>query len=245
MNIGFCNMNFWKPVYGMMKFHEKQEWLVDKVKNENLGIMAINEHASNQALIDNLDEMLGGDYSVVKPNFNNITHPRSLQNLLIIRSGLKYKVQNIKCCLPNRLNVVDVYLLGEDDKTPIRIINIYMVQTAILRPHMRENRENLSRKLWKEIKALLESEEYRRIPTIVIGDLQETSSGENIKYLTDTLGYYELVEGFAPVSTFDNKTIDHVLFSREAREILNPRNYSVNNDALSYSDHPYISVEVA
>ena len=245
MNIGFCNMNFWKPVYDM-KFSEKQEYLVEKVKNEEPIILAINEHAANQALIDNLDEKLGGEYSVVKPNFDNVSHPRSLQNLLIIKDGIKYTIQNVNCCLPNRLNVVDVYLLGEDeDKTPIRIINVYMVQTAILKPHLRENRENLSRKLWKEIKELLESEEYRRIPTIVMGDLQELSSGENIKYLTETLGYYELVEGFAPVSTFDNKTIDHVLFSREAREILKPRNYSVNNDALSYSDHPYISVEVA
>lgn len=244
MNIGFCNMNFWKPVYADMKFSEKQEYLVEKAKNEEPVIIAVNEHASNQGLIDNLDEKLGGDYSVVKPYFDNVSHPRSLQNLLIIRDGIKYTVQDVNCSLPNRLNVVDVYLLGED-KTPIRIINLYMVQTAILRPHMRNVRENLSKRLWEEIRELLESEEYRRIPTIVIGDLQEASSGENIRYLTEKLGYVELVEGFAPVSTFNNKTIDHVLFSREAREILKPRNYSVNNDALSYSDHPYISVEVA
>ena len=119
MNIGFCNMNFWKPVYDM-KFSEKQEYLVEKVKNEEPIILAINEHAANQALIDNLDEKLGGEYSVVKPNFDNVSHPRSLQNLLIIKDGIKYTIQNVNCCLPNRLNVVDVYLLGEDeDKTPI------------------------------------------------------------------------------------------------------------------------------
>ena len=242
MKISLLNMNFWKSVYDDINFIEKQDFLVEKIMVEKPSIFAINEHASGPKIIKNLEKKLQNKYNIIKPvGFDNTIHNRSLQNLLLIKKEIKYVVRDMMCCLPNRLNVVDAYLLG-DDNSPIHIINTYMVQTAILPAHMRKTREKLHAQLWKEIIQILKS--FEGEPVILIGDLQEESRGEHIQALKK-LGYYELVEGFAPVSTFSDKTIDHILFSEETRKILYPHNFSVSSDGLSISDHPSLSVEVA
>ena len=244
MVIGFSNLNFWKPAIKNIAFAEKDQFLAEKIIKEQPVLLAINEHASARKYIDLLAKEISSQYAIIQPiHWDNEIHKKSLQNLLIIKDGVKYTVrEDYECCLPNRLNVVDVYLLGSE-KQVVHIINIYMVQTVILQPYIRKERERLQSELWKELKAIIEL--FKGEPTVIIGDLQESSSGENIKHLTEELGYYELVVGYAPVATFDNKTIDHILFSQEARELLNPRNYLVDNDFLSISDHPYIAVEVA
>jgi len=236
MKINLVNMNFWMPVTNM-KFYEKQNCLIEKILKEKPGIVMTNEYASNQKYIDDLEEKLKG-YKIIKPSFDNKKHNRSLMNLIIIDENIKYDVQNIRCCLPNRLIVIDVYL--EDGKPPVHAICAYMVQISILKRHNRKIREYLHKLLWSEVKALLEEYSKASEPAILVGDLEGTSSSDkDIRYLIEELGYLEIKETNS--SELDSKKLDHILLSPEAE--LNPRNYLA--EKVDYSDHPYISIEVA
>lgn len=240
-HISLCNLNFWKSVVDM-PFRDKDIFVAEKILNEAPLLTSINEHASKAENISLLSRLLKGKYTVIEPlNWDNTIHPKSLQNLLVLKAGIKYNIRNVKTILPNRLIVIDANIMGEG-KPAVHIVNLYMVQTSILLPHMRKRREQLHAQLFEEVKNLLES--FKGQPTILMGDLQATCEDDEIRYLLDELGYYE-PKVLAPVGTFSNKTIDHILFSEQAKELLKPRNFTVDNSTLAISDHSYISVEVA
>ena len=243
MKISQLNMNFWKPVVTTIRFEDKNRYLADVINNEKPALIGINEFASGQKYIDDLDNRLD-EYTVIKPiGFDNNAHPRSLMNLIVIKKNINFRSVDLKCSLPNRLNVLDINLLG-DDKPPVHLVNIYMVQTAILPKHMRFKRELAHDCLWIELNILLKS--YSGEPVILMGDLQETSKGNNIERLVKEFGYKELIAGnYAPVETFEYQTIDHILFSETAMRLLNPNSYEVDTASLAISDHPMLSVSVA
>lgn len=244
MLISFINVNFWKNIIAGMKFGEKNAFVTRYITDNTPAVVALNEYCSNDKYAQELERNLP-NYRIVKPyNFDTSAHTQSLMNLVLVEKSIDITVETVKCSMPNRLNVLNIHLAG-NDKPPVHLVNIYMVQTAIVPKHMRFKRERAHDCLWRELTILLKR--YEGDPVIVMGDLQETSqNGKNIKKLVNEFGYKEVIAGnYAPVETFDYQTIDHILFSEKAMQLLNPNSYEIDTASFAISDHPMISVSVA
>ena len=150
-------------------------------------------------------------------------------------------------CLPNRVVYLKVWL--KDNPVPIRILNVYAVQTAMFSQGVASwyvsKRNELKEELWS---AVLAEAERCHDPLIICGDLQEGSTGKHIQKLTE-MGFKEKNGGFFPTvrnEILKEKSIDHIYFNEKVCEQLSPVSMELDANLLDeLSDHVLLAATFA
>ena len=169
-----------------------------------------------EVVVINLQEVIGGrggiylsalqkafpGYDIITPiSFNHLQHYKSLMNVTLIREGLGYMPIRFDSCLPNRIVYLKVWL--KDNPTPIRIMNVYSVQTAMFSqgaaPWYVSKRKEQKEELWSAV--LVEAERCHD-PLIICGDMQESSTDKHIQKLTE-MGFKEKNGGINSCLCYD------------------------------------------
>lgn len=248
MKIVSQNFNAWCPVTDL-RFSKKiklfAEYIGNKYPNRaEVALICIQEFIAgkNGKYLAELESAFDACYDVITPpNFNEIEHTKSLINVILIRKDLDYNVIKFNSCLPNRVCYVRVFF--DYLPTPLRIMNIYAVQTVRFPSHAaswyitkrKEQKEDLWNSVLREAKKCTE-------PLLICGDMQEDSkSGMHIKQLTE-IGFKEKNGGFFPTVKNDLfeaiPNIDHFLYNPAAWENFYPVSFEHDGNLLDeLSDH--------
>lgn len=231
------NMNSWIS-QSDLSLAEKIDLFSDYLKKKYRNLAEV--------VVINLQEVIGGGdglylnalqkafpgYDIITPiSFNHLQHHKSLMNVTLVREGLGYMPIRFDSCLPNRIVYLKVWL--NDNPTPIRIMNVYSVQTAVFSkgaaPWYIFKRKEQKEELWSAV--LAEAERCRHDPLIICGDMQESSTGKHIQKLTE-MGFKEKNGSFFPTvrnEIFTEQCIDHLLYNEKAWKICYP--VSIEHDA--------------
>lgn len=247
------NMNSWCS-QSDLSLAEKIELLSEYLRKKYTNLA--------QVVAINLQEVIGGrngiyldalqkafsSYDIITPiAFNHLQHYKSLINVTLIRKDLGYMPIRFDSCLPNRIVYLKVWL--KDNPVPIRIMNVYAVQTAMFSvgaaPWYVSMRKDQKEKLWSTI--LAEAERCQD-PLLICGDLQESNTGKHIQKLAE-MGFKEKNGGFFPTvrnEFFTEQCIDHFLYNEKAWEKFYP--VSMEHDANlldELSDHVLLAATSA
>ena len=177
-------------------------------------------------------------FHVFKPEgFNELEHPRSLITVTLVHDSYKYNPIPFDCNLPNRISYGQVWL----NDVPLRILNVYTVQTAIFSSGAAAwyiaNRKKQKEQLWADI---ISEAQACTDPLLLVGDMQETTkAGIHIKQLTD-LGFREKNGLFPTVKNknFQEWGIDHFLYNKAAWEKFYPSEFQFDGHLMDeLSDH--------
>lgn len=243
------NFNGWCPVNKNITYSEKITLFADYLrwKYANLtevAVICIQEFIGgrNGRYLKQLEESFNHSYDIITPSgFNQYEHPRSLLTITMVRKELEYMPIKFESCLPNRISYVKVWL--ENTPIPLRIMNVYAVQTAKFAPgaaawYMTERKEE-KEELWT---AILSEAEKCSDALLICGDMQEGSkTGLHIKKLTD-MGFKEKNGGFFPTvqnEIFEaEQNIDHFLYNPRAWNNFYPLFLEYDGNLLNeLSDH--------
>lgn len=246
------NMNSWCS-QSDLSLAEKIDLFSDYLKKK---------YMNDEVAVINLQEVIGGrgglylnalqkafpGYDIITPiSFDHLKHHKSLINVTLIRKNLGYMPIRFDSCLPNRVVYLKVWL--KDNPVPIRIMNVYAVQTAMFSQGAASwyvsKRNELKEELWS---AVLEEAERCHDPLIICGDLQEGSTGKHIQKLTE-MGFKEKNGGFFPTvrnDIFKEKSIDHFLYNQKAWEEFYPVSMELDANLLDeLSDHVLLAATSA
>lgn len=220
------------------------------------------KYINDEVAVINLQEVIGGrdglylnalqkafpGYDIITPiSFNHLKHHKSLINVTLIRKDLGYMPIRFDSCLPNRVVYLKVWL--KDNPVPIRIMNVYAVQTAMFSQGVASwyvsKRNEFKEELWS---AVLAEAERCHDPLIICGDLQEGSTGKHIQKLTE-MGFKEKNSGFFPTvrnEILKEKSIDHIYFNEKVCEQLSPVSMELDANLLDeLSDHVLLAATFA
>ena len=238
------NINGWKPVSSLSyldKIKTVGKYILDTYKESLPAVIGLQETiaGTDAKFLSDLDQELGGNYNIfTPPNFDHLTHHRSIMNVTLVRKDLIVKeVSPIGSILPNRIFHVVVLIDGR----PVHVINYYAVQIQNFRGKADWyilDRTVKHEELWRAL--LLSAETFKDDFVILLGDLQENSkNGKNILKLSE-MGYCEKVAGFPTVRNdfFCEQSIDHIFYSRKAFELFKPSSFALDGNLLGeVSDH--------
>ena len=243
------NFNAYCPINADIKYSDKinlfAEYIRTKYSNlTEVAVINIQEFIGghNGKYLGELEAAFGYSYDVLTPpGFNELVHTKSLLTITMIRKDLGYELIRFDSCLPNRICYVKVWF--DDTPIPLRILNMYAVQTAKFSsgaaPWYIAKRKEEKEALWSAI--LLEAESCTE-PLLICGDMQEGSkTGAHIKKLMD-LEFKEKNGGFFPTVRNDffevEQNIDHFFYNSKAWELYYPVSFECDANLLDeLSDH--------
>ena len=238
------NLNGWKPVTNLSyldKIRTVGKYILGTYKESLPEVIGLQEMigGADAKYLSDLNEALDENYNILTPpNFDHLTHHRSIMNVTLVRKDLIItEVRPIGSILPNR--IFDVIILI--DGRPVHVINYYAVQIQNFRGKADWyilDRTVKHEELWRAL--LLAAETVKDDFVILLGDLQENSkNGNNILKLSK-MGYCEKIAGFPTVCNdfFSEQSIDHILYSRRAFELFKPSSFALDGNLLGeVSDH--------
>lgn len=234
INITF-NMNSWCSIVPDISLGEKIKAFAEYINNKYddlSGIVSINIQeliCGNKAkYVKELETAFKDHFkAVTPPSFRYLAHPKSIMNVTLINSSIKYRVIPFAYTLPNRTIYFEVSLDGK----LFRILNYYAVQTQKLSTAANwyvAQRLIQKENLWSEVIAEATNCSENSIPLLILGDMQESSQDIHIRQLLK-LGFKEKNPDYFPTTRgFSENRIDHMLYSREAWN--DPAFYPVSMD---------------
>lgn len=239
------NFNGWCPVTDI-KYSEKIKLFAEYIGNKysnltEVAVICIQEFIGGREgkYLEQLKRAFPAYDILTPPGFNQHDHPKSLLTITLVRKEYDYKLIRFESCLPNRICYVKVWF--DDTPVPLRILNMYAVQTANFPSgaawyisKRKEQKEDLWMSIISEAESCIE-------PLLICGDMQEESNkGVHIKKLAD-LGFREKDGGFFPTvrnKFFDEWNIDHFLYNPFAWEKFYPVSFEHDANLLEdLSDH--------
>lgn len=242
------NFNGWRPVATNITYSEKIKLFAKYIKGKYANLAEV--------AVINLQEYIGGasgkyvdelenafsEYDVLTPpGFNYLEHYKSIMNVTLIRKEYGYKLIRIESCLPNRICYVKVWF--DDTPIPLRIMNLYAVQTVCFPTSASELYINKRREQKESLWAVVQNEAKScDEPLLILGDMQEgTKNGPHIKKLNE-LGFKEKNGGFFPTVNneifAEEQNIDHFLYSSKAWDAYYPVSFEYDGNLLDeLSDH--------
>ncbi len=239
------NFNGWCPVTDI-KYSKKITLFAEYVSNKysnlaEVAVICIQEFIGGKdgKYLDELEKAFPSYDILTPPGFNQLEHPKSLLTITLVRKEYGYKLIRFESCLQNRICYIKVWF--DDSPLPIRILNMYAVQTAQFTSKAawyitkrKEQKEDLWTSIISEAKSCTE-------PLLILGDMQEGSkTGPHIKQLAD-LGFREKNGGFFPTvrnDFFQEWNIDHFLYNPAAWEKFYPVSFEHDGNLLDeLSDH--------
>lgn len=241
------NMNSYCAINKNLTYEDKIDAFVGHLKKRyvnlnNISAILITEYLAGKGgkYITLLEEELDYDFDIIVPlKYDYLNHPRALLTVIAINRSIKYDVLNYISPLPNRINYIR---LRPDNQKPLRLLGCYMVQTSKFYPGISEeykkDRFELKEQVWDHVLAEAGDEDLEE-DLVVFGDLNEGSDGENLKILTDEMGY---VEYCGMHQAIENADVDHFFLKAKHHSI-----YSSEVDIFPigvYSDHPIITTIV-
>lgn len=239
------NFNGWCPVITDIKYSDKiilfSEYIRNKYPNlAEVAVICLQEFIAgkNGKYLEELKKAFPAYDILTPPGFHIPEHPRSLLTISLVRKEYRHELIRLESCLPNRICYLKVWL----DDTPLRILNMYAVQTAKF-PSGAAASYIAKRKEQKEDfwSVIISEAEVCTEPLLLCGDMQEGShKGSHIKKLTE-FGFREKNGGFFPTvknDYFEERSIDHFLYNPAAWEKYYPLCLEYDGNLLDVlSDH--------
>ncbi len=249
------NFNAWVPVNKKITQSNKIALFSEHIRNKfpNLAEVAaicLQEiiGGRNGRFLEELQIAFPEFIVLTPPGFDHIKHYKSLLCVILIHREIGYKFIRLESCLPNRICCVKVWF--DDSPSPLRILNMYAVQTAKFSAGTaaryialrKEQKEDLWAAILNEAKSCTE-------PLLICGDLQEdTKTGIHIKKLVD-LGFFEKNGGFLPTvrnDFFEAQNLDHFFFNQAAWQSIHPVSLEYDPTLLDLvSDHILLAAAVS
>lgn len=239
------NFNGWCPVTDI-KYSEKITLFAEYVRNKypnlaEVAVICIQEFIGGKdgKYLDELEKAFPSYDILTPPGFNHIEHPKSLLTITLVRKDYGYKLIRFESCLPNRVCYTKLWF--DDSPLPLRILNMYAVQTAKFPSgaawyitKRKEQKEDLWASIISEANSCTE-------PLLILGDMQEGSkTGSHIKKLLE-IGFRERNGGFFPTvrnDFFQEWNIDHFLYNPAAWAKFYPVSFEHDGNLLNeLSDH--------
>lgn len=239
------NMNAWCPICKDITFDEKISKVAEYLKNKydnmtEVAVICLQEFipGTDCKYVNKLKEAFPAYSLLLPPNFDYFEHTKSLLTITLVRKEYKKEILRFESCLPNRICYFKVWL--DDTPVPVRIMNIYAVQTVAFSPGAAASyiagRKQAKEELWSRI--LSEAKSCTE-PLVICGDFQEGSTGPNIKKLFD-MGFREKVSLPTVRNDFfgPEQNIDHFLYNAAAWEKWYPVKMDYDGNLLDeISDH--------
>ena len=234
------NINSWCPITRSYSYAERIKHIKNILSSYNPHVIAIQELYSGK--INLLEKAFSGEYYIFYPMGFDLDAPHSLITATLLSKSFFSATTLIappsSCSLPNRFTIV--HATPEDRRlNPVTIMNIYIV-TLSGRSNDHFPRKKIHENLWNTTYSVLDREKEANHPTILIGDLQESSSGPNCQILRTKYNMFEPIHNL-PTTTNphfgSNNSIDHIWFSPLARESYGPSTFTISNELSYLTDH--------